>query len=153
MLFLSPMKIIYFLISVAAGVGVAFQTGVNSQLRTDTNNPVLTALISFAVGTFALLVLYFAFFRQNPTFPGTFDFQWWKFIGGLLGVVYVTAVVIAAPKIGAANSLAFVVGGQFVAAIIIDHYGWMRLPVTPVSAYRIAGIILLLAGVYLIQKK
>ena len=147
------MKIVYFLISIAAGVGVAFQTGVNSQLRTDTNNPVLTALISFAVGTVALLVLYFAFFRQTPTFPGTFDFEWWKFIGGLLGVVYVTAVVIAAPKIGAANSLAFVVAGQFVAAIIIDHYGWMRLPVTPVSAYRIAGIILLLAGVYLIQKK
>lgn len=147
------MKILYFLISIAAGVAVAFQTGVNSQLRTDTNNPVLTALISFAVGTVALLFLYFAIFRQTPTFPGTFHFQWWKFTGGLLGVLYVTAVVIAAPRIGAANSLAFIVGGQFVAAIIIDHYGWMRLPITPVSAYRLAGILLLLAGVYLIQKK
>jgi bacterial/archaeal transporter family-2 protein len=153
MLFLKPMKILYYLISVAAGIGVAFQTGVNSQLRTETNNPVLTALISFGVGSVALLLLYFAFFRQSPAFPDNFAFQWWKFSGGLLGVLYVTAVVIAAPRIGAANSLAFIVGGQFVAAIVIDHYGWMRLPVTPVSAYRIAGIILLLAGVYLIQKK
>jgi bacterial/archaeal transporter family-2 protein len=147
------MKITYYLLSIAAGVAVAFQTGVNSQLRTDTNNPVLTALISFAVGTLALLVLYFLFFRQAPTFPATTDFQWWKFTGGLLGVCYVTAVVIAAPRIGAANALAFIVGGQFISAIIIDHFGLMRLPVTPVSMYRIFGILLLLAGVYLIQKK
>jgi bacterial/archaeal transporter family-2 protein len=147
------MKIVYYLLSVIAGVAVAFQTGVNSQLRTDTNNPILTALISFAVGTVALLILYFTFFRQSPTFPSTVSFEWWKFTGGLLGLVYVTVVVIAAPKIGAANALAFIVGGQFIMAIIIDHYGWMRLPETPISYSRIIGIALLLVGVYLIQKK
>jgi transporter family-2 protein len=147
------MKMQFYLLSILAGVAVAFQTGVNSQLRTDTNNPVLTALISFVVGTLALIVIYFAFFRQSPMFPGGYSFEWWKFTGGILGVLYVTGVVIAAPRIGAANALAFIVGGQFVAAIIIDHYGWMSLPVTPISVYRIAGIVLLLLGVYLIQKK
>jgi len=147
------MKIQYYILSILAGVAVAFQTGVNSQLRTDTNNPVLTALISFGVGTLALIVLYLAFFRQSPIFPADYAFHWWKFTGGILGVLYVTGVVIAAPRIGAANALAFIVGGQFVAAIIIDHYGFMKLPVNPISVYRIAGIILLLAGVYLIQKK
>ena len=146
------MKIYYYLLSILAGVAVAFQTGVNSQLRTDTNNPVLTALISFLVGTVALIILYFTFFRQAPTFPSGFSFTWWKFTGGLLGVLYVTGVVIAAPRIGAANALAFIVGGQFVAAIIIDHFGWMNLPVTSISLYRVLGIVLLLAGVYLIQK-
>jgi bacterial/archaeal transporter family-2 protein len=144
---------LYYLLSIAAGVAVAFQTGVNSQLRTDTSNPVLTALISFGVGTIALFILYFGFFRQSPTFPIGYSFQWWKFTGGLLGVLYVTAVVIAAPKIGAANSLAFIVAGQFIAAIIIDNYGWMRLPINPISLYRVAGICFLLVGVYLIQKK
>jgi bacterial/archaeal transporter family-2 protein len=147
------MKMQYYLLSVLAGVAVAFQTGVNSQLRTDTNNPVLTALISFAIGTIALLILYFTVFRQSPAFPAQYTFQWWKFTGGLLGVLYVTGVVIAAPRIGAANALAFIVGGQFVAAIIIDHFGWMNLPVTPISWYRISGIVLLLLGVYLIQKR
>lgn len=147
------MKIQFYLISLLAGVAVAFQTGVNSQLRTDTNNPVFTALISFVVGTVALLILYFLFFRQSPAFPEGYTFVWWKFIGGILGVLYVTGVVIAAPRIGAANALAFIVGGQFVAAIIIDHYGWMQMPVTPVSLYRLGGIGFLLLGIYLIQKK
>lgn len=147
------MKFQYYFLSILAGVAVAFQTGVNSQLRTDTNNPVLTALISFLVGTVALIILYFLFFKQTPMFPSTATFSWWKFTGGLLGVLYVTGVVIAAPRIGAANALAFIVAGQFVAAIIIDHFGWMNLPIKSISLYRVAGIALLLAGVYLIQKK
>ena len=147
------MKIQYYILSILAGVAVAFQTGVNSQLRTDTNNPVLTALISFGVGTILLMVLYFSFFRQSPIFPPGVNPTWWKFTGGTLGVLYVTAVVIAAPRIGAANSLAFIVGGQFVTAIVIDHFALMNMPLTSISLTRIVGIVLLLAGVYLIQRK
>lgn len=147
------MKMQYYLLSILAGIAVAFQTGVNAQLRTDTNNPVLTALISFSVGTIALLLLYFMFFRQATMFPSGNTSKWWTFSGGLLGVLYVTGVVIAAPKIGAANALAFIVAGQFTTAIIIDHFGWMHLPVKSISISRVVGIALLLAGVYLIQKK
>ncbi|HYG01397.1 MAG TPA: DMT family transporter [Chryseosolibacter sp.] len=147
------MKIQYYLLCILAGVAVAFQTGVNAQLRTDTNNPVLTALISFCVGTIALLFLYFTFFRQSTIFPSGHVSQWWTFSGGMLGVLYVTGVVIATPKIGAANALAFIVAGQFSAAIVIDHFGWMHLPVKPISVYRLAGIACLLLGVYLIQKR
>jgi bacterial/archaeal transporter family-2 protein len=146
------MKIHYYLLSLLAGIAVAIQTGVNSQLRQDTNNPIFTALISFGTGTVALIVLYFVFFRQTPAFPTGYGFEWWKFTGGLCGVLYVTAVVIATPRIGAASALGFIVMGQFVAAVIIDHYGWMGLPVKPISYYRVAGVVLLIAGAYLIQK-
>jgi transporter family-2 protein len=61
--------------------------------------------------------------------------------------------VIVAPRIGAANALGFIVGGQFIAALVIDHYGLMGMPVNSISWYRISGIVMLLIGVYLIQKK
>ena len=144
---------LYYILSLLAGFAVAFQTGVNSQLRSDTGNPVFTALISFSVGTIALLILYFTIFYRSPMFPREYTFEWWKFTGGLLGVLYVTVVVIAAPRIGAANALGFIVAGQFIAALVIDHYGWMGLPIKSISWYRISGMALLVAGVYLIQKK
>lgn len=147
------MKNYFYLLSLLAGVAVAVQTGVNSQLRNDTNNPVLTALISFGIGTIALMIIYFSFFKVSPMFPAGFEFTWWKFTGGLLGVVYVTAVVIAAPRIGAANALGFIVAGQFVAAVIIDHFGLLGMPVHTISWWRILGIVILICGVYLIQKK
>jgi transporter family-2 protein len=146
------MKMQYYLLSLLCGIAVAIQTGVNSQLRHDTNNPIFTALISFGVGTVALIILYFVFFRQSPAFPQGYSFEWWKFTGGLMGVLYITGVVIAAPRIGAANALGFIVAGQFIAALVIDHYGWMGLPIKSISWYRVSGIALLLAGVYLIQK-
>lgn len=147
------MKNYFYLLSLLAGVAVAVQTAVNAQLRNDTNNPVLTALISFGIGTVALTILYLSFFKVSPVFPAGFEFTWWKFTGGLLGVVYVTAVVIAAPRIGAANALGFIVAGQFVAAVIIDHFGLLGMPVNSISWWRIAGIVILICGVYLIQKK
>lgn len=147
------MKNYFYLLSLLAGIAVAVQTAVNSQLRTDTNNPVLTALISFGIGTVALAILYFCFFKTSPAFPVDVNFTWWKFTGGLLGVVYVTAVVIAAPRIGAANALGFIVAGQFVAAVIIDHFGLLGMPVNPVTGWRLLGIVILICGVYLIQKK
>ena len=147
------MKLQYYLISVMAGVAIAIQTGANAQLRADTNNPILTALISFTVGTIALVILYFGFFNKGPVFVEGFSFAWWKFSGGLMGVIYITVVVIAAPKIGAANALGFIVGGQFIAAIIIDHYGMMGLPLKSISWSRIFGVAFLIAGVYLIQRK
>ena len=147
------MKNYFYLLSLLAGLAVAIQTGVNSQLRQDTNSPVLTALISFVTGTIALTLLYFLFFKKAPIFPAGFEFTWWKFTGGLLGVVYVTIIVIAAPKIGAANALGFIVAGQFIAATIIDHFGLLGMPVNPISVPRILGIVVLICGVYLIQRK
>jgi bacterial/archaeal transporter family-2 protein len=147
------MKNYFYLLSLVAGIAVAVQTGVNTQLRNDTNSPVFTALISFAIGTVALTIIYFSFFKVTPVFPADFEFTWWKFTGGLLGVVYVTAIVIAAPRIGAANALGFIVAGQFVAAVIIDHFGLLGMPVNPISWWRVLGIVILICGVYLIQKK
>ncbi len=50
------MKNYFYLLSLVAGIAVAIQTGVNTQLRNDTNSPVFTALISFAIGTVALTI-------------------------------------------------------------------------------------------------
>jgi transporter family-2 protein len=147
------MKIQYYILSLVIGIGVALQTGVNSQLRHDTNSPVFTALISFCTGTLALVILYFAFFYKSPAFPQNYSFEWWKFTGGLFGVLYIAGMVIVAPRIGAANALGIIVAGQFLAAMVIDHYGWMNMPIQPISWYRLSGIALLLIGVYLIQKK
>jgi transporter family-2 protein len=147
------MKIQYYLLALVIGVGTALQTGVNTQLRHDTNSPILTALISFSTGTIALLILYFAFFYKSSQFPAGYSFEWWKFTGGLFGVLYIAGIVVVAPRIGAANAIGFIVAGQFIMAITIDHYGWLGMPINSISWYRISGIALLLLGVYLIQKK
>jgi transporter family-2 protein len=35
--------------------------------------------------------------------------------------------------------------------VFVDRYGWFRLPLRPVSAIRLAGVIVLLGGVLMIK--
>jgi transporter family-2 protein len=73
-------------------------------------------------------------------------------VGGLLGAVYVLTTIILAPKLGAATLIAAVVAGQMMASLILDQYGLVGFPVHPVSALRLLGAALVIAGVVLVQR-
>jgi transporter family-2 protein len=76
---------------------------------------------------------------------------WWGWLGALVGAGYVTAVFLMLPQIGAAATIALTVAGQQLAGLAVDQYGLLRLPRRPVSAPRLLGIAVLLAGVGLLQ--
>lgn len=56
------------------------------------------------------------------------------------------------PRLGAAASLCLVVLGQLLAALLVDHFGWLGFPQHSISLVRVAGVALLLAGVVLITR-
>ncbi|NEM98274.1 DMT family transporter [Pontibacter burrus] len=119
------MKELYFAIAIFAGLAITVQTGINSQLSIVTRNPVLTALISFVVGTAALL-LYLLFSDRNALLqPVSVQAKWWLYTGGLLGALYVSTIVVIAPRLGAATTLGFVVASQLIFAVIFDQFGWL----------------------------
>ncbi|KAA5549543.1 DMT family transporter [Adhaeribacter rhizoryzae] len=146
-------KEIFYLIALLAGLAVTIQAGANAQLRLAVGNPVITAMISFLVGT-TILVTYVLFTSTHllPSVKTIAGISWWKWIGGALGVFYIISVIVVAPRIGAASTFGFIVGGQLIFAVIFDHFGVIGFPQHPVSWLRVAGVLLLLAGVYLIQK-
>lgn len=142
-----------YAIALLAGLAVVIQAGVNSELKLSINNPILTALLSFCVGTI-FLFMYILLTNRTPlpSLTTLAGISWWKWTGGLLGAIYITAVIIVSPRIGAANTIGFIVAGQLIAAVIFDHFGWIGFPVKMISLGRIAGVALLIAGVYLIRR-
>jgi transporter family-2 protein len=50
-----------------------------------------------------------------------------------------------------ATTIALLIAGQLAAALIVDHFGWLGVPVRPVNPYRVLGGGCLLAGVLLIR--
>jgi bacterial/archaeal transporter family-2 protein len=146
-------KEFYYFLALLAGLAVTTQTGTNAQLRLAVGSPVITALISFLVGT-TILVTYVLLTSTQllPSVKTLSGISWWKWIGGALGVFYIVSVVIVAPRIGAASTFGFIVAGQLIFAVFYDHYGFIGFPQHPISLLRIAGVLLLLLGVYLIQK-
>lgn len=144
---------IYYILAILAGLAIATQTGVNAQLRTVVGNPVIAALVSFLVGSFALL-LYILFFQKESLggLSNLSGISWHKWTGGLIGALYVSGVIIIAPRIGAANTTGLIVAGQILFALFLDHFGYLGFIQHPFNIMRLAGAFLLITGVFLILK-
>jgi bacterial/archaeal transporter family-2 protein len=138
-------------LAIVAGAMIPFQAGVNVALSRFVGGPSRAALISFAVGTVALLVVSVLATRGLPTLNRASDAPWWVWIGGLLGAFYVFGSIVSAPRLGAVTLIAAVFAGQAIASLVIDHYGWVGFPEQAISPARLAGIGLLAAGLALVR--
>lgn len=140
--------------ALAAGAGLALQGPINAQLRTDLDAPVTAGAFSFLVATAAMgLVLtawQLATDAPRPRAPMR-SMPWWGWAGALVGASYVTVVPLLIPEIGVAATIGLTVVGQQLASLAVDRFGLLRLPRRALTSQRKLGVVLLLAGVALIQ--
>jgi transporter family-2 protein len=144
---------IYYLLALAAGVALSAQGGINAQLRTVLGNPAIASLVSFFIGALALMIYIVAF--QPSSFGSISNLDgasWYKWTGGILGALFVTMVIIIAPRIGSANMVALIVAGQIVSALFFDHFGMLGFAQHSINWGRIIGSVMLIGGVFLIVK-
>lgn len=147
------MKSLFYILPFLAGIAMAIQSGINSQLRMAINNPLLAAFISFASGTLALGFLLIFSKQALPSLQVYTTIDWYKFIGGLLGVFVVTVTLLSVKEIGVANMFVLVVAGQIVMALLMDHFGVLGMRENPISLQKMVGIVLVVSGAYLVNKK
>ncbi len=143
---------LYYLLGLAVGTGLIVQVGMNSTLRAHLGNPIVAALVSFLVGSAALAAYVLLLRTPLPVRAQVAQVPAWAWLGGILGAFYVASSVIVGPRLGAATLLALVVLGQLVTSLLVDHYGWLGFPQHPLSLVRVAGGVLLFAGVLLITR-
>jgi transporter family-2 protein len=146
------MKSVAYFLGLSAGFGLTLQIGMNSQLRRSLGSAYPAALVSFLVGTVALVLLVLVTRTSVPSRDTLAAIPWWAWFGGLLGAFYVAISTIVAAELGASSLLALVIAGQLAMALVIDNYGWLGLPVNPLTWTRVLGVALLGAGVWLVAR-
>jgi transporter family-2 protein len=134
-----------------AGAMVAIQAPTNAMLAKAGGSPVLAALISFMVGTVALLAVWLMS-SNRPATTAFAGLPWYAWIGGLYGAVFVAVAAYAAPKIGVASLITIGIAGQIAMALWLDHVGAMGLAREPINFGRVAGALLVVAGVVLVRR-
>lgn len=146
---------IYILIIAAVVVGtlMPFQAGINAELTRFVRHPFLAAFTSFFIGTVALGIILLGHGTSGEHFRRLLDAPPKLFLGGVLGALFVASSIYFIPRMGATVMIAALVAGQLLMSVLIDHYGWLNLPVLPISITRIIGIVLLFAGVLLVVRK
>ena len=141
----------FLLMALVAGISVPTQAGINAQLGLWTRSPVLASTISFMVGTLTLILYSLLTRIPLPSFATAGNHPWWIWIGGSLGAFFVTSTIILVPRLGATTMVALILAGQMFASLLLDHFGWLGYPLHPISLGRVAGIILLCGGIWLIK--
>jgi len=144
------MNLALFLMAFCAGIAISVQAAVNTRMAAALGaDSVVAALLSFACGTVVLAVMAAArggFGQALANLPGQ---PLWKFSGGFLGAGFVFGTVFLAPRIGLLNLVVLVIAGQLLTSMAIDHFGLVQMAVRKVSAVRMAGALVMVAGVAL----
>lgn len=137
------------LTAVVGGI-LALQAPINAGLGRATGS-LAAALVSFIIGTLVLVAVV-GVSGETSGVASSFDVRWYYLLGGVLGAAYVTMALITVRSIGAGGVAAATITGQLAVSVVIDRLGVLGLEETPLSFSRIVGVVLLLAGTYLVVR-
>jgi transporter family-2 protein len=141
------------LLAVGIGALLAVQGVLNARVGAMLGRPIYAAIVSFAVGSVALVALTFAMGDGLPPLARLRQLPPPFWTAGLLGAFYVASVILLVPRIGSATLIAASVAGQLGMAVILDHYGLLGLSMRPVDGWRVLGLAFLGAGVWLLERR
>ena len=143
--------ILLILLALAAGACLPTQAGINTQLNQWARSPVLTAAISFAVGTASLAVYALVSRVPMPPISAISKYPVWIWAGGCFGAFFVSSCVVLAPRLGAVTMVALIVTGQMMAGVLLDHFGLIGYATHPLNLWRMVGVALMVGGVVLVR--
>lgn len=137
-------------LALIAGCVMALQPAVNARLAGQCGHPLQASIISFATGLVALLLVGVSMRVGYPTPLKLQTLPLWAWTGGLLGTYMVTVSLLVAPRLGATRWIALVLAGQMALSLVLDHFGAGYAP-HAMSTLRIAGVLCVVLGVYLVM--
>ena len=145
-------NLIFLLLALCVGGLLPVQGAINAHLGKSLNHPLQATFISFFGAILFLIILLVAL---NPPLPSVSQLKStpaFYFTGGIYGVIFVTTILMLAPRIGIANTLVATIIGQLIISVILDHFGVFGLLRHPVNGFRLLGCVGLMISLYLIQK-
>jgi len=149
------MRFLPVLVMVVAGFFISIQGPINARLRASVDSPVLSAAISFLSGGLVLVCIMAtgAFGGTGTGLQGMQSAPLWAYFGGALGVTFVLGSIVAIPQVGVVVVICAAILGQMVGSYLADSLGWFGVERVPFNPVRLAGIMLLVSGVLLVQRK
>jgi bacterial/archaeal transporter family-2 protein len=142
----------FIFLAIAAGMMMPTQAAINNKLAGYVESPILSAFVSFAVGTIALFLYVLAAGIPLGNLANAKNAPLVVWAGGILGAFFVTSAVVLVPRIGVALTFSLIIAGQMFVTLIIDHFGWFGVPEKSISPLRVFGAALIVVGVVLIRK-
>ncbi|MDR2661221.1 MAG: DMT family transporter [Lactobacillaceae bacterium] len=137
---------------IAAGMFASIQQALNGHLGIQLGNAIQSSLISFILGTIAIIL--FTFIKEKNIFPekeNIVKIPWWGYIGGILGSIYVFTLAFLVPKIGPGLAISLGIIGTITGAAVVQQFGFFKSPQKNIKLTQIIGVILMILGIVIIK--
>ena len=140
------------LLTIGAGISVLVQQALNANLRAELNSAAWSGFMSYFLGV-AFMVAVAVILRDPVPSAATISrVPLWAWSGGIFGAIFIGLSIITIPKLGGAAYIAILVTGQMIAALAVDHFGWLGIPERHIDLPRVLGVALLVGGVVLMRR-
>jgi transporter family-2 protein len=144
---------VYLGLALITGALIPIQAATNAAFSKSIGNPYITGLMVFIVGLLGMVV--FILLSRTPI-PGRqqlLSAPMYGYLGGIIVATYVVMITILTPRIGVGTAIALIVTGQIICAVMIDHFGLFNVAARQLSVTRIAGVMMMIGGIYLVMRK
>jgi transporter family-2 protein len=138
-------------LTAVVGGMIALQAPINSTLGKRIGT-LPAASVSFFIGTVVLVLLALVFGGGFGKIGEARHLAWYYLMGGVLGAAYVTTVLVTVRNLGAGGVTAATIAGQLTAAVVVDQLGILNISKHAITPPRLAGVLLLAAGTFLVVR-
>lgn len=142
---------LFAVLMLLAGFGIPIMAALNGGLamRIQSTSVASCILLGFALICALIITL------STEGIPRTIyqsSTPFYFYLAGIFVVFYTFTITWVAPRFGVGNAVAFVLLGQLIAMTIIDQFGLLDSPQISISLQRVAGLMLMAAGVFLVVR-
>ncbi len=141
---------VYAGVMLLTGIGIPIMAATNATLGARIGSAQAASVVVFALGLMVTLIA-----TVITGWPRTSQWTaapWPFYLGGLAMAFYILSITYIAPRFGVGNAVFFVLLGQILIATSIDQFGLFGAPKADISPARLAGVVLMLVGVFLARK-
>lgn len=145
-------QVMWQLAAVLSGCLSAVVGAILASLGQVIGSAIQATTVLFAIATMVMIVfccLNGSVIKIRKAF--TTNAPWWIWMGGILGAIIVYGNAWLIPLIGVSVFMMALLIGQLLLSLLMEKHGWLGAPKKHISWTQFAGILIMLAGVFLIK--
>jgi bacterial/archaeal transporter family-2 protein len=142
------MRYLAYILALLAGTALSFEGAIYGELGKSIGQ-LETSFYNFFMGSIIMGLLWLFFGKGKLSY--VVEAPKWSLLGGILGVVYLTAIVISVPFVGVGITMVAVIIGQLVMSMVIEHYGWLGSQKSRINKEKIFAVISMIIALVLVN--
>jgi transporter family-2 protein len=137
------------LVGLIGGAAVGIQVPIAGAMGQRIGGTASSFIVHLSGTIFSGLLL---FFRGGEKIRDWTHLPWYMLGAGIFGLILYQTINVTLPRLGSAMMVTLIITGQLLVGMLIDHFGWLGVTVHPITSTRLLGVLILLAGAYLISR-